>query len=150
VQPPQAGPERSSGSRLDVALTALAVLLLILFLFPALVFFGGPVGHCYENLECQADEAILSGLWGQKVVGFYGYPVAALVLTWASSRSRPAAVALAALSTMVVLAGLVPILAGFWETDPHILGFAVPLISPGYTFWIPAAIVMLIVAWRRA
>lgn len=134
-----------------MSLAALAVILLIVFFFPAAMFFAGPWGHCFPSgPKCQAEEAALSALWGQELLGLLVYPFVAVFLIAASFRSRRAAVALAALSTVVVMAGLVPILAGFWKIEPDIAGVSVPLITPGFTFWIPAAIAMLLLAWRNA
>jgi len=118
------------------------VLLLGVQFFPAAFYFFGPFGHCPgDDPLCDFRAAILSHLSiNQGRLGLLGYPAAAVVLLWLTRRTWHAWAVLAILSATVVALGIVPVLAGFWEIRPQILGVDVPLISPGFTFWLAPAL----------
>lgn len=127
-----------------VVLLLVGALLLGVFFSPALIGFLGPFGHCYQDAACEAKEVILTNVvLPQAKWGPFGNPVATLTLTAIAFRVWQAWVGVVALSAVVVLAGSLPVLTGFWNVEPRLLGVSVPLVSPGFVFWVPPAIAFL-------
>jgi hypothetical protein len=126
-----------------MALGIVGAVLIPLFFLPAVLGFFGPLGHCYQDPSCEAEDVILRSLAAsQGQLGLFGYPAVALALLLAATRTWLAWILLACLSMIVAAVGVLPIVTGFWETDPRVLGIEVPLVSPGFTFWIAPAIAL--------
>jgi hypothetical protein len=134
----------SATSRQATALGIVGLVLLLGFFLPAALYFAGPVGDCFDA-ACQGRVVVLDDLAAnQGRIGLLGFPAAVVALLCIARRSWHAWTVLACLSFAVICVGLVPILAGFWETEPRFLGLAVPLVSPGFTLWIAPSIALAV------
>jgi hypothetical protein len=141
----ESDPDLPAWETISVPMTvALCGVLLTLLLFlPAVIGFFGPFGDCFDD-ACRSESRVLAGLArSQGQLGLIGYPILVVGLLALTTRTWHAWILLAGLSMIVVGAGSLPILTGFWEIEPRVLGVAVPLVSPGFAFWIPPALVFL-------